>query len=79
MKKILLSFVVLSFLGAPSYAQNGHGCEQAGNFWICPKPKPPPICYEFGGDDMICNEPVDDKPPKNCKFNGKNKFVCRDP
>jgi hypothetical protein len=81
MKKMLGFFLVVSALVAlpgAAMAQNDE-CEQAGEFWICPKPKPAPLCYEFGGDKMICNAPVRDKPPKNCRFNNKNKFVCRDP
>ena len=82
MKTILLSFVALSALAmlpGAAIAQNDDGCEQAGDFFICPKPKPAPVCYEFGGDKMICNAPLGDKQPKNCKFNKANKFVCRDP
>ncbi len=81
--KIVLGFclVVSALVALPdaAMAQNDDGCEQTGDFWICPKPKPAPICYEFGGDKMICNSPLGDKQPKNCKFTKAGKYVCRDP
>ncbi len=82
MKAILGFCLVVSalvVLPSAAMARNDDGCEQAGKFWICPKPKPAPICYDFGGDDMVCNAPLGDLKPSNCKFNSKNKFVCRDP
>lgn len=85
MKTFLLSFVALSLLAAPAYA-NGDACERlTDDAWSCPiptKPPGPPVCHIFG-ENLICTAPVvisplpENKAPVNCGWNRKvGRYVC---
>jgi hypothetical protein len=89
MKTSVLSFVALSFMCMPCFAQDESGCEEYqlrdGTVWSCQiptQPPGPPTCHIFGNNLLCDKEPVISAPvakrsPSNCGWNSRRgKYVC---